>query len=109
MGRIGATMGDMVAREIRYALCQLISLSSRLTTNAIMAASVVSIPSVLPAYNRSLHECKNIVDTLRSHTTTFEVSRDAISRWVEQPWLEEFGWDANWEELCAAEVEKWDS
>ncbi|KAF4569496.1 hypothetical protein EYR36_009288 [Pleurotus pulmonarius] len=70
---------------------------------------VVSIPSVLPAYNRSLYECKNIVDTLRSHTTTFEVSREAINRWVQQPWLEEFGWDANWEELCAAEVEKWDS
>ncbi|KAF7416022.1 hypothetical protein PC9H_006810 [Pleurotus ostreatus] len=69
---------------------------------------VVSIPSVLPAYNRSLHECKTIVNTLQSHAATFEVSRDAIARWVEQPWLEEFGWDANWEELCAAEVEKWD-
>ncbi|KAF7431094.1 hypothetical protein PC9H_006813 [Pleurotus ostreatus] len=61
-----------------------------------------------PGVQSALHECKIIVDTLRSHTATFEVSRDAIARWVEQPWLEEFGWGANWEELCAAEVEKWD-
>jgi hypothetical protein len=39
---------------------------------------------------------------------SFGDARAAIARWVEQPWLEEDGWDARWEDLCAVEVERWD-
>ncbi len=50
-----------------------------------------------------------IVDILRSHSVSFEASRDAIARWVAQAHLEEGGWDAQWEDLCEAEIERWNS
>ena len=49
-----------------------------------------------------------VVGVLRSHSVTFEVSREAIARWVAQPFLEEGSWDAEWEDLCAAEIDRWD-
>lgn len=48
-----------------------------------------------------------IASDLRSHSVSFEVSRDALSKWLAQPLLEEDGWDARWEDLCAVEVERW--
>ena len=50
-----------------------------------------------------------IVETLRSHSVKFEVSREAINRWVTQPSLQEDGWDAFWEDLCEAEIDRWNS
>jgi hypothetical protein len=50
----------------------------------------------------------DLVNTLRSHSVTFEVSREVMSKWVAQPWLEDSGWDAKWEDICEAEVERWD-
>ena len=50
-----------------------------------------------------------LVEILRSHSVSFEVSREAISRWVAQPHLEEGSWDTQWEDLCEAEIDKWDS
>ena len=50
-----------------------------------------------------------IVDTLRSHAVSFEASREAIAQWVAQPDLEDGSWDAAWEDLCEAEIDKWDS
>ena len=50
---------------------------------------------------------KDIVDQLRSHTVTFEASRDALSRWVAEPFLEDGGWDNYWEDLCEAEIDRW--
>jgi len=70
---------------------------------------VKSMADVEPPYHRSLVLIKDIIDKLRSHSVTFEVSRDAISQWVEQPYLIDDGWDAKWEDLCAVEVEKWDA
>jgi hypothetical protein len=64
---------------------------------------------VEPPYHRSLVLIKDIIDKLRSHSVTFEVSRDAISQWVEQPYLAEDGWEAKWEDLCAVEIERWDA
>ncbi|KAN0075350.1 hypothetical protein V8E55_011373 [Tylopilus felleus] len=70
---------------------------------------VTSIADVEPPYHRSLVLIKDLIDRLRSHSVTFEASRDAISQWVEQPYLAEDGWEAKWEDLCAVEIERWDA
>ncbi|KAF7338654.1 hypothetical protein MVEN_02091900 [Mycena venus] len=70
---------------------------------------VTTIPGVLVPYHRSLATHSELVDILRSHSVSFEDARDALAKWAEQPWLEDDGWDAVWEDLCAAEVERWDS
>ena len=49
-----------------------------------------------------------IVNSLRSHSVSFEESRESLSRWIAQPWLEEDGWEVKWEDLCEIEVERWD-
>jgi hypothetical protein len=49
-----------------------------------------------------------IVDVLRSHSVSFDASRDALSKWLAQPWLEENSWEAKWEDLCVVEVPHWD-
>ncbi|KAJ7197197.1 hypothetical protein GGX14DRAFT_471779 [Mycena pura] len=68
---------------------------------------VSSIPSLLIPYHRSLNTHLELVDILRSHSVSFEDARDALAKWADQPWLEDDGWEAVWEDLCAAEVEKW--
>ncbi|KAI0818730.1 hypothetical protein BC629DRAFT_671954 [Irpex lacteus] len=68
-----------------------------------------SIPTILVPYNRSLEMHKDIVETLRSHSVSFEVSREAINNWVAQPHLQEGSWEARWEDLCEAEIERWNS
>ncbi|KAF8123793.1 hypothetical protein EV363DRAFT_1272055 [Boletus edulis] len=70
---------------------------------------VKSMADVELPYHRSLALIKDIIDRLRSHSITFEASRDAISQWVEQPYLAEDGWEGKWEDLCAVEVERWDA
>jgi len=68
---------------------------------------VTRIAELLPSYNRSLNIHIELVDTLRSHSVTFEDSRDAINKWVEQAQLEDAGWKAFWEDVCQVEVERW--
>ncbi|KAG2149347.1 hypothetical protein DEU56DRAFT_729372 [Suillus clintonianus] len=70
---------------------------------------VLSLSELTTPYHRSLALHKELVDILRSHTVSFEDSRSAINQWVEQPFLRDDGWDAKWEDLCEAEVEKWDT
>ncbi|KAF9239667.1 hypothetical protein BU15DRAFT_46579 [Melanogaster broomeanus] len=70
---------------------------------------VTSLADITAPYYRSLNLITELIDTLRSHSVTFEASRDAISQWVAQPYLEEDGWDAKWEDLCAVEIERWDA
>ncbi|KAH7889919.1 hypothetical protein F5I97DRAFT_1802333 [Phlebopus sp. FC_14] len=70
---------------------------------------VLSLSDITTPYHRSLVLIVRIIDKLRSHSVTFEASRDAISQWVEQPYLKEDGWAAKWEDLCAVEVERWDA
>lgn len=70
---------------------------------------VLSLSELTTPYHRSLVLHKELVDALRSHTVSFEESRKAINQWVEQPFLRDDGWDAKWEDLCEAEVEKWDT
>ena len=69
---------------------------------------MVSIPSILPAYHRSLNLHIELVNLLRSHSVSFDESRAAVSRWVEQPFLEDSGWQAEWEDICVVEVERWE-
>ena len=68
-----------------------------------------TVPNILRPYHRSLHEHIALVAILRSHSAPFEDSRRAIAKWAEQAWLEDSSWDAQWEDLCAAEVDKWNS
>ncbi|KAI0064689.1 hypothetical protein BV25DRAFT_1800493 [Artomyces pyxidatus] len=69
---------------------------------------VTSVAEVLRPYRRSLESHIELVNTLRTHAVSFEDSRDVINQWVEQICLEDDGWDAKWEDLCAAEIERWD-
>ncbi|OCH87420.1 hypothetical protein OBBRIDRAFT_157517 [Obba rivulosa] len=69
---------------------------------------VSSIPGILIPYRRSLEMHSELVEELRSHNITFEASRQAIAQWVAQPHLEEGSWDVQWEDLCAAEIDRWD-
>jgi hypothetical protein len=71
--------------------------------------AVLSLSGLTTPYHRSLALHKELVDTLRSHTVSFEESRSAISQWVEQPYLRDEGWHEKWEDLCEVEVEKWDA
>ncbi|KAF8919670.1 hypothetical protein CPB85DRAFT_820811 [Mucidula mucida] len=66
------------------------------------------IPEIIPIYHRELDTHVKLVDLLRKHSVSFEVSRNAVSGWSEQPWIEDNGWDAKWEDICAAEIERWD-
>jgi hypothetical protein len=68
---------------------------------------VTRIAELLPPYNRSLNIHIELVDVLRSHSITFEESRDAINKWTEQAELEETGWKAAWEDIFEVEVEHW--
>lgn len=49
----------------------------------------------------------DIVTLLRPHKATFEASRDALSQWVAEPFLEDGGWDNYWQDLCEAEIDRW--
>lgn len=69
--------------------------------------SVTKIPRIVRAYHRSYRMHSEIVETLRPHSVSFETSRQEINRWVAQPYLEETSWDAEWEDLCQAEVNRW--
>ncbi len=62
----------------------------------------------LPAYHRELTTHKELVDALRSHSVSFDDSRNAITKWTEQPWIEVSGWEARWEDVCAAEIDRWE-
>lgn len=73
-----------------------------------LIALVTSISDIVIPYHRSLHSHIGIVDTLRSHSVSYEDSKDAVNTWVAQPWLQEDGWKARWEDICSAEVEGWE-
>ncbi|KAJ4488434.1 hypothetical protein J3R30DRAFT_938266 [Lentinula aciculospora] len=66
-----------------------------------------SVPEILIPYHRALDEHITLVNILRNHSASFDASRDAISKWAAQPWLEEHGWDARWEDLCFVEIDRW--
>lgn len=68
---------------------------------------VTSVSSILIPYHRSLNLHIELVNSLRSHSISFQESRDMILKWAQQPWLQEDGWDAKWEDICVAEVERW--
>ncbi|KAF9052710.1 hypothetical protein BJ165DRAFT_1523478 [Panaeolus papilionaceus] len=68
---------------------------------------VTEIPRLLPAYHRSLDLHTQLVVRLRPHSIKFEESRKVLDKWMEQPWLQEDGWDNRWEDICGVEVERW--
>lgn len=70
---------------------------------------VTSISDILWPYRRSLEQHIELLDTLRTHDVSFETSRKVANTWVEQPHLEDDGWDVRWEPLCEVEVDRWDS
>ena len=70
---------------------------------------VSSISEILVPYHRSLAMHVELVRDMRSHESTFETSRQVIMHWIAQPYLEEGSWAAQWEDLCEAEIERWDS
>ncbi|KAL5511729.1 hypothetical protein ACEPAH_4947 [Sanghuangporus vaninii] len=65
------------------------------------------MPDLLPPYHRSLQLQTELVDSLRSHSVTFEESRVILTKWVSQPFREAHDWVQEWEDLCAIEVDKW--
>ncbi|KAF9820165.1 hypothetical protein IEO21_01598 [Rhodonia placenta] len=67
-----------------------------------------SLPDILIPYHRSLDMHSDIANTLRSHSVTFEASREAIAMWAAQPYLEDGSWEAHWEDLCTVEIDRWD-
>ncbi|KAF8831671.1 hypothetical protein HHX47_DHR1000719 [Lentinula edodes] len=68
---------------------------------------VSRVPEILVPYHRALSGHIALVNILKSHSISFDESRDAILKWAEQPWLEEHGWDAGWEDLCSVEIDRW--
>lgn len=70
---------------------------------------VTSISDILWPYRRSLEQHIGLLDALRSHNVSFEASRKVANTWVEQPHLEDEGWDIRWEPLCEVEIDRWDS
>lgn len=105
MGLRGTTVDDLDFSEVRYDHNHHFTRPMSFT----VLLSVASVSEILRPYRRSLEDHTDLVKKLRSHTVSFETSRDAINSWVEQRWLAEDGWDANWEDLCAAEIHRWES
>ncbi|TEB35983.1 hypothetical protein FA13DRAFT_1787437 [Coprinellus micaceus] len=69
---------------------------------------VISIPAIIVPYHRSLHLHKQLLESVRSHSTPFEKAKEAVTKWAQQPFLIDDGWNAKWEDLCDVEVERWD-
>ncbi|KAH9842852.1 uncharacterized protein C8Q71DRAFT_224381 [Rhodofomes roseus] len=68
---------------------------------------VTAIPDILAPYHRSLLMHEELARVLRSHDATFEASRQALAEWAAQPYLEDHSWETEWEDLCAAEIDRW--
>ena len=67
------------------------------------------MPDLLPPYHRSLQVHTGMVESLRSHSISFEESRKILAKWVAQTYLESDEWVAEWEDICAAEIERWNA
>jgi len=80
-----------------------------LWTSWTLDAFVTRIPAILPPYHRALHAHIGMVDTLRPHTLPFEQARQVINEWAAQTHLVEGGWSAQWEDICAVEIERWEA
>ena len=65
------------------------------------------MPDLLPPYHRSLYLHAELVNSLRSHSITFEESKSILAKWDSQPHLEADEWVQEWEDLCEVEVDKW--
>ena len=96
-------MDNLVASQVRYG-CKP---QRGLGLPVYFYLSVTRIPQIIRAYHRSYHMHSEILEALRPHSVSFETSRREINRWVAQSHLEETSWDAEWEDLCQAEVDRW--
>ena len=67
------------------------------------------MPELLLPYHRSLQLHIEIAESLRSHSVSFEESRSVLTKWVTQPYLEADEWVAEWEDVCEAEIERWNA
>ncbi|KAI0781080.1 hypothetical protein BD413DRAFT_600524 [Trametes elegans] len=70
---------------------------------------VTKVPYILKPYRRSLEMHTELVEQLRPHDVTFEDSRQIIAEWQAQPHLAQGGWDAVWEDICAVEIDRWNT
>ena len=93
----------MVTREIRSVQCITVCLEA-LAKHFV----VVSVPAIFVPYHRSLHLHKQLLESVRSHSTPFEKAKEAVTKWAQQPFLVDDGWNAKWDDLCDVEVERWD-
>lgn len=68
------------------------------------------MPTLLPPYHRTLndHITRAEKKIVRDYSSTFEQARAALTQWTVQTLLVEDGWAAEWEDLCAVEVEHWE-
>lgn len=71
--------------------------------------AVTSMPNLLPPYHRSLQAEVEIVDSLRSHSLSYEESRGLVAKWVSQPHLEADSWVTEWEDICEVEIGRWNA
>lgn len=71
--------------------------------------AVTSMPNLLPPYHRSLQAQVEIVDSLRSHSLSYEESRGLVAKWVSQPHLEADSWVTEWEDICEVEIGRWNA
>lgn len=71
--------------------------------------AVTSMPNLLPPYHRSLQAQVEIVDSLRSHSLSYEESRGLVAKWGSQPHLEADSWVTEWEDICEVEIGRWNA
>lgn len=108
MGRKGTSLDDLDLGEIWCVTHYSLMIETLEHDSPPGSDYVVSrVPEILVPYHRALSGHIALVDILRSHSISFDESRDAILKWAEQPWLEEHGWDAEWEDLCSVEIDRW--
>jgi len=68
-----------------------------------------AMSEVLKPYHRCLTAQAALVEKLRSHVITFEESRTIIAQWCAQVSLEENDFVSEWEDICAVEVDRWNT
>jgi hypothetical protein len=104
VGLLGANVDYLAHGKVWY-----VHYTGAVHAHSILLSPVTSVSDILWPYRRSVELHVELLDTLRSHEVSFEISRKVANTWAEQPYLEDDGWDARWEELCQVEIDRWDN
>jgi len=70
---------------------------------------VNEIPALLQPYGHALQYQIDVAEDLRGHALNFEESRKLVVSWASQAHLEADDWTIDWEELCEAEIDRWNT